>query len=85
MVLSSTGLALLKQFEGCNLTAYQDQRGVWTIGYGHTGPEVKEGLVSTQAQADAQLAADVATRAQPFVNALIHAGGSMPQNEFDAL
>jgi len=31
---------LTEQFEGCKLTAYQDQVGVWTIGYGHTGPEV---------------------------------------------
>ena len=39
--------------EGCRLTAYQDTLGIWTIGYGHTGPEVCEGLVWTQDQADA--------------------------------
>lgn len=32
----------------------------WTIGCGHTGPEVHEGLTWTQSQADAALAADVA-------------------------
>lgn len=32
----------------------------WTIGYGHTGPEVHEGLVWTQDQADAALLADIA-------------------------
>lgn len=32
----------------------------WTIGAGHTGPEVHEGLEWTQAQADAALAADLA-------------------------
>jgi lysozyme len=31
------GTELLKQFEGLKLQAYQDQGGVWTIGYGHTG------------------------------------------------
>jgi GH24 family phage-related lysozyme (muramidase) len=31
----------------------------WTIGYGHTGPEVHEGLVWTAGQARAQLAADL--------------------------
>ena len=36
----------------------------WTIGYGHTGPEVHEGLVWTQAQADAQLLLDVAKAEQ---------------------
>ena len=38
------GLALTKNFEGCVLTAYADQGGVWTIGYGHTGPGVHAGL-----------------------------------------
>lgn len=30
-------LALIKQWEGLRLSAYQDVAGVWTIGYGHTG------------------------------------------------
>lgn len=49
----------VKQAEGCRLVAYQDTGGVWTIGYGHTGPEVKAGLVWTQADADAALASDL--------------------------
>ena len=49
------GLALTKNFEGCVLTAYADQGGVWTIGYGHTGPGVHAGLTITQDQADALL------------------------------
>ena len=36
MKVSDKGLALIKEFEGCKLTAYQDSVGVWTIGYGHT-------------------------------------------------
>jgi lysozyme len=50
---------LVKEFEGCKLTAYQDDDGVWTIGWGHTGDEVVEGLVWTQEQADTALAADL--------------------------
>ena len=53
------GLSIVKQFEGCKLTAYQDIVGVWTIGYGETrwmvnGTRVPvwAGLVITQAQAD---------------------------------
>ena len=38
---SAAGLALTKQFEGLELKAYQDSVGVWTIGYGHTGTDVK--------------------------------------------
>jgi lysozyme len=50
---------LVKQSEGCSLYAYQDPVGIWTIGYGHTGPEVKPDTSWTEAQADAQLAADL--------------------------
>lgn len=33
----------LKEFEGLRLEAYRDARGVLTIGYGHTGVDVKPG------------------------------------------
>ncbi|QNK01652.1 lysozyme [Dyella telluris] len=33
------------------LKAYKDSKGVWTIGIGHTGPEVRSGLVITEAEA----------------------------------
>ena len=52
-------LPVLQPHEGCVLHAYQDSAGVWTIGWGHTGPEVHEGLVWTQSQADSQLVCDV--------------------------
>ena len=59
------GLPLVKQFEGCRLTAYQDIVGVWTIGYGETRWTNSEGirlpvwagLTITQAQADADVSA----------------------------
>jgi lysozyme len=47
----------LKRDEGLRLTAYQDTRGVWTIGYGHT-PAV-EGAVWTVEAAAIQLSADL--------------------------
>lgn len=49
----------LRRHEGCRLKAYKDTVGVWTIGYGHTGPEVKEGLEISQEQADDWLVEDV--------------------------
>ena len=52
-------MKLVKEFEGLRLTAYQDSVGVWTIGYGHTGPEVKKGMTITQAQADSYLQSDL--------------------------
>lgn len=38
--------------EGCRLEAYQDTLGIWTVGYGCTGPAIGPGVVWTQAQAD---------------------------------
>jgi lysozyme len=48
--------------EGLRLEAYPDPIHGWavaTIGYGHTGPEVHEGLTWTQDEADSALANDV--------------------------
>lgn len=79
---SDNGLALTKQFEGCKLSAYQDQVGVWTIGYGHTGAGVASGLTITQDQADALLTSDIAAAAT-FVNQIVTV--PLQQNQFDAL
>lgn len=49
-------LDFVKLHEGCKLQAYQDQGGVWTIGYGTTGPNITKGLFITQSEADYFLA-----------------------------
>ena len=82
MNYGAKGLALTKLFESCRLAAYQDVAGRWTIGYGHTGPEVVSGLTWTQAQADAQLVKDIAW-AQSVVNSTITE--PINQNQNDAL
>jgi lysozyme len=79
---SDSGFALTKRFEGLRLIAYQDQVGVWTIGYGHTGREVHGGLVITEAQADVLLHSDVAG-AVACVNRAVTA--EISQCQFDAL
>lgn len=82
MKISNDGLALIAQFEGCILTAYQDAVGVWTIGYGHT-KGVKRGQTITKAQAMDFLRQDVTT-AEAHVMAYdfkYH----WNQNQFDAL
>ena len=62
--INSAGLALIKEWEGLRLTAYQCAAGVWTIGYGHTGTvdgkKIKKGMTITRAKADKLLQADVA-------------------------
>lgn len=55
----SIALDLIKKWEGCKLKAYRCSAGVWTIGWGSTGPSIKEGVVWTQAQADSCLASEV--------------------------
>ena len=80
-VYSSDGLHLTEQFEGCKLRAYQDSKGVWTIGYGHTRGVVA-GMTCTQAQAEQWLAEDIAW-ASSEVNKLVHV--PLTQAEFDSL
>lgn len=62
--INAAGRALLKSFEKCVLTAYQDQGGIYTIGWGHANSPtfpVTEGMTITQAQADALLEKDLET------------------------
>ena len=58
--IGSAGLALIQRFEGCRLKAYKPipTEKYWTIGWGHYGPDVREGQVITQPEADSLLAAD---------------------------
>lgn len=51
MKISDNGLSLIKKYEGCQLKAYKDSKGVWTIGYGTTsadktitGTAIRQGL-----------------------------------------
>ena len=63
MALTPAGYRLIQSWEGCRLQAYPAPASggaPWTIGYGHTGPEVKAGLVISQQQADAWFKSDVA-------------------------
>lgn len=45
-------ISLVKEFEGCKLTAYRCPAGVLTIGYGHTGKDVYQGMKISQDQAN---------------------------------
>jgi lysozyme len=82
MQYSKEGLELTKSFESCRLTAYRDIKGVLTIGYGHTGDDVTEGLTWTQNQADMQLIEDL-RRAENMVNSCVTV--ELTQGEFDSL
>jgi len=80
--INARGLDLVKRSEGLVLTAYRDAVGVWTIGYGHTGADVKPGLKITQAQAEALLRRDL-SRFETAVRGLVKV--PVNTNQFSAL
>ena len=80
MKTSPKGIALIKEFEGLRLKAYQCPGGVWTIGYGHTAG-VKPGMLISKAQAEEYLKADLIAF-ERYLNGL---GLALNQNQFDAL
>ena len=85
MEVSDNGLKLIKKYEGCRLTAYKPVAGekYWTIGWGHYGPDVTEGMHITQAEADRLLEEDVKAYANEVEKTCKYL--NLNQNEFDAL
>lgn len=85
MKISDNGIAVIKHFEGLETKAYPDPAtggAPWTIGYGHTGTDVRPGLVWNEAQAESVLKADLAHFESIVSNALIT---TVSQAQFDAL
>ena len=70
----------IKRFEQLRLTAYQDSKGVWTIGYGHTSGVRKGDRISEQ-RAEELLRGDLST-AEKFVGTIKEVD---TQGKYDAL
>lgn len=83
--LSNNGLTLIKQFEGCRLSAYkcQSSERYYTIGYGHCGADVTQGMNITQEEANNLLVKDC-ERFVDHVNTYMDKY-NFNQNQFDAL
>jgi len=86
MNINKATIDLVKEFEGCKLTAYRDAVGVWTIGYGTTaraglGIIPTGGMTITQAEAD-QLLADGLNKFADQIRPMITAG--INDNQFGA-
>ena len=81
MKLGERGTEILKYFEGCKLTAYQDSVGVWTIGYGHT-KGVYDGMTITQDQAEQMLLSEL-EEYEGYIKDMVTV--PLTQNQFDAL
>lgn len=86
MQISEKGIALIKQFEGCRLNAYQDSVGVWTIGYGWTRPvdgvPVRSGMTIKQEVAERLLKTGLVSY-ETDVSKLVKV--KLTQGQFDAL
>lgn len=84
---------LIKQFEGCErkladgrFQSYPDPgtgAAPWTIGWGSTGPDIKQGTIWTQAQCDARLEQDLAAFGGKV--ALLLTDIQTSQAQFDAM
>lgn len=86
MQTSEKGIALIKEFEGCKLTAYQDSVGVWTIGYGWTQPvdgkPIRAGMTIKQETAERLLKTGLVSY-ESDVSRLVKV--ILTQGQFDAL
>lgn len=82
MKISAEGIEFIREFEKLRLQAYKDSGGVWTVGYGHTGGDVKEGLKIDAAVAEALLRGDVGD-AERCINSVVKV--ALSQSEYDAL
>ena len=81
MKTSEEGIALIKKFEGCELSSYQCSAGVLTIGYGHT-LGVQDGDTCTQEEAESMLKDDLGVF-EEAVDRLVE--GDLEQYQFDSL
>ncbi|EOH6066679.1 lysozyme [Klebsiella michiganensis] len=89
MQISNNGIALIKRFEGCRLTAYPDPGtggDPWTIGYGWTlpvdGKPVRPGMTINQATADRLLKTGLVSYENDVLKIV---KVKLTQGQFDAL
>lgn len=81
-LLASHAYTLVEGFEGDVLKAYQDGNGIWTIGFGHTGPDVVPNLVITEDKAVTLLKQDMLRSVNNIAQMVTV---PLNQNQFDAL
>lgn len=76
---------LVAKWEGRRLKAYRDIVGVWTIGYGHTGPEVGPGMTITAERARDLLRVDLEEAAHRIAARIGDVVDDLTDNQYAAL
>ena len=75
----------IAEFEGLRLSSYKCPAGVLTIGYGHTGKDVKENQIINIAQAKTLLLKDLEKCEKAVMRLQTEHAYFFNQNQFDAL
>ncbi|BFG81845.1 hypothetical protein [Pseudomonas phage PP21] len=80
--MRTSNIDAIKEHEGLRLVAYLDSVGVWTIGYGDTGPDVVKGLTITKEEAEERLRKRL-VEFEGYINTYVKV--PIKQHQFDAL
>ena len=84
MQVSHKGIELIKRYEGFISKAYLCPAGVISIGWGHTGSDVKKGMIITEKEAENLLKKDLKKIEDNLNYTLEHDNITLNQNQFDA-
>ena len=84
METSQRGINLIKRHEGVILHSYLCPAGVISIGWGHTGSDVKKGMIITEEEAENLLKKDLKKIEDKLNFSLEHDNITLNQNQFDA-
>lgn len=79
---NEAGKDIIRQCEGLRLKAYLCPAGKLTIGYGHTGPDVKTGMTITEEDANTLLSRDLVAAEKAIGGAV---SVTITDNQFSAL
>ena len=83
--IPDAAIDIVTRWEGLKLKAYLCPAGVWTIGYGSTGPDVVKGLTITKAQAITLLRADLEIAADRIFARIGSVVTALSDNQYAAL
>lgn len=83
-LVSDSLIDFVKSFEGFSATKYQDEVGVWTLGYGMTGEEIENLTTVTEEQATQMVKNWINKKYAPVIKSGLN-NVVLKQNEFDAL